>query len=75
MADERFDTGGTQPGLTATAPVQKTLTLKCRSPRGCNGVEATEVGLGTPEHYGQRLYRCLKCGHSWGVALGGHFEF
>ena len=48
------------------------LNLKCRNPRGCDSNEATEISLQTPEHQGHRLYRCLKCSHTWGVTMGGH---
>lgn len=37
-------------------------------------MEATEIKLGGAEHHGQRLYRCIKCGHTWGVSVGGHFD-
>jgi hypothetical protein len=75
MADAKIDAEGTQPGLAPTTPKEKILNLKCRNPRSCDGMEATETSLNTPAHHGHRLYRCVKCGHSWGVSLGGHFEF
>jgi DNA-directed RNA polymerase subunit M/transcription elongation factor TFIIS len=71
----RFDAEGTQPGLIGAAPVEKVINLKCRSPRSCDSMEATEVKIGGAEHHGQRLYRCVKCGHTWGVSVGGHFDY
>lgn len=38
-------------------------------------MEATEIKIGGAEHHGQRLYRCAKCGHTWGVSVGGHFDY
>lgn len=72
MAD-RFDAGGVSPGLTAAPPPKKTIHLKCRSGK-CESLEAEEIKLEVPSHHGQRLYRCVKCGHSWGLALGGNLE-
>jgi len=63
------DPAGTTPGLSKRAkeepvPVQ----LKCRNPK-CDSITAQEVHLQNAG--GQRLYRCTKCGHSWGVNTGG----
>jgi DNA-directed RNA polymerase subunit M/transcription elongation factor TFIIS len=63
-----IDPAGVTPGLSNSEPVEKTVQLKCRNPR-CSGIEAVEVHLqGSP---GQRLYRCLKCGHPWSLNVGG----
>lgn len=72
MAD-RFDAGGVNPGLIPTAPKKMTSNLKCRS-GNCDSLEAEEIKLEAPQHHGQRLYRCVKCGHTWGLALGGHLD-
>lgn len=71
---DRFDAAGTQPGLTGTSKEPKTVNLKCRSPRKCDSIEATEVPLEGAAHHGQHIYRCVKCGHTWGANLGGHLD-
>lgn len=70
---DRFDAGGVSPGLAATPPKKTTVNLKCRSGK-CDSLEAEEIKLETPQHHGQRLYRCAKCGHTWGLSLGGHLD-
>jgi transposase-like protein len=66
-----IDPTGTSPGLAKTAPPEPVLNLKCRD-MNCNSMQATEIKVGGPEHTGQRMYRCIKCGYVWGVNLGGH---
>lgn len=70
----RFDTGGVRPGLTPDTPKEKVINLKCRNEH-CDSFEAMEIQLTAPSHHGQRLYRCKKCNHSWGVSLGGYLDF
>lgn len=71
---KRFNVDGMAPGLTPAADEPKTLNMKCRSPRACDSMEVMEVRLETPRHHGQRLYRCVKCGHTISLHLGGHFD-
>ena len=72
---DRFDAGGTRPGLVPSAPVKNTINLKCRNPRGgCDSLEAIEIKLETSPHHGQRLYRCAKCGHAFSLNVGGHID-
>lgn len=70
-----IDPAGTTPGLKSEGGAeQKTINMKCRGPKGCDSIQAVEVTLGQPAHHGQRLYRCVKCGHPMGVSLGGHID-
>lgn len=70
-----FDPSGTTPGLAnKEASQDKTVNMQCRNPRGCTSIEAVEVRLEAPEQHGNRLYRCVKCSHTWGISLGGHLS-
>lgn len=63
------DPAGTAPGLSNRVGLDaKTIQLKCRNPK-CECIEAQEINIQGAT--GQRLYRCVKCGHSWGVNTGG----
>jgi hypothetical protein len=66
-----IDPAGTAPGLVKAPPEEPILSLKCRSGK-CESMQAVEVKIGGPEHAGIRLYRCIECGYTWGVNLGGH---
>jgi hypothetical protein len=71
----RVDSTGVSPGLDSSGLAQeKVINIKCRNSRGCDSIEASEVNLGGASHHGQHMYRCLKCGHTWGVSLGGHID-
>lgn len=67
-----IDPKGTQPGLAKKPDEPETHHMKCRNPK-CGCMTATEMKIGGGP--GQHVYRCTKCGHSWGVALGGYVGF
>lgn len=48
---------------------EESVNIKCRSPRGCDSIEAVVIRI--PRQDAQRLYKCAKCNHTWGVNLGG----
>jgi hypothetical protein len=67
----KVDPAGVTPGLSERATPKETVVyLKCRNPK-CDSMEATEIGLETPPQVGQRAYRCVKCGHTWSLKVGG----
>ena len=51
------------------APNNEQVNLKCRNPRGCDSITAEIIKI--PHQDRQRLYRCTKCQHSWGINVGG----
>lgn len=70
-----FDPSATTPGLAN--PEKKdpdTVNMRCRNAQNCDGIEATEIKIGGAEHAGQRVYRCVKCGHTWSLMVGGHLS-
>ena len=75
-----IDHEGTRPGLLPGAQVKpKTLSMKCRNPK-CDSIEASEIQLTNlpVSEYGvpsQRVYRCVKCGDTRGLGVGGHFTY
>lgn len=70
-----FDPKGTTPGLASKGAAQdKTVNMKCRSTKGCESVEAVEINTESLGQHGNRLYRCVQCGHTWGISLGGHLS-
>lgn len=69
-----IDEKGTAPGLTPAAKVKpETVAIRCRSNK-CDSIEAVEIKVGSPEHTGQRLYQCVKCGKPISLNVGGHFS-
>lgn len=71
-----FDPTGTQPGLNpAVTEEQKLIAMRCRVER-CTSTQVTEIAppsnlenAGAPHN---RVYRCVKCGHSWAASVGGY---
>ena len=71
----QIDPKGTKPGLTkGSQPEEKTVNMACRSKRNCDSIQAVIIKVGGPQHAGQRIYRCLKCNHTWGLQTGGHLN-
>jgi len=68
-----IDLKGTTTGLTPEAKKADTLNLRCPN-TSCDSMEATEIRMETPEHLGQRVYRCVKCGHTRSLIVGGHIS-
>jgi hypothetical protein len=67
-----IDPKGTTPGLSPNAkPKEDVINLKCRNSH-CDGIEAVEIKVASGAQ-GRRIYRCLKCNHTWGVPVGGGF--
>jgi len=65
------DPKGTSPGLKpGTKPDEKTINMKCRNPK-CKSITSTEIKL---PNKNQRVYRCVKCGHTWVINVGGHLD-
>lgn len=51
-----------------------TISLKCKNnQKVCDSMQATEIKVDGAPHVGQRVYRCLECGYTWSVAVGGAF--
>lgn len=68
-----IDPKGVAPGLAPQAPADQTINLKCRNPH-CDSMSAVKVNLGAPDGPiapSNRLYRCVKCNHQWGLSAGG----
>lgn len=70
-----FDPEGTQPGLVAAQPTEKTLHMSCRKD-SCDSIQVTEISPSTSvENSGaphSRIYRCVKCGTTWNSSVGGY---
>lgn len=54
---------------TPNAPKYEEANMRCRNPRGCDSITAYVVPI--PSHPSQRMYRCKKCSHTWGINVGG----
>lgn len=66
-----IDPTGTTPQPPATSASLPQADIKCR--RGdCDSTSAFVMAI--PQHPNQRLYRCVKCHHTWGVNVGGHID-
>lgn len=74
METPMIDPKGTSPGLAPGAQATpKVLNMKCSDPK-CDSIEAIEIKIEVPEHHGQRVYRCNKCGHTRSLNVGGHLN-
>jgi hypothetical protein len=74
-----IDPTGTTPGLAPGAQAQpKVLNMKCQDPN-CTSIEATEIQLGEVSRGApmpsQRVYRCVKCGRTHSITVGGFANF
>jgi hypothetical protein len=74
-----IDPTGTSPGLIPGAQAEpKTLNMKCVDER-CGSMEATEIQLGEKVRGApapsQRVYRCVKCGRTRSLTVGGNVDF
>lgn len=51
-------------------PKPETFHMKCRNPSGrCDNMMAVAIKVpGT----NNRMYRCTKCNHTWGINVGGN---
>lgn len=69
-----IDPKGTTPGLPPQAQEKKPdlIHMACRNPHSCSSKTATVLQI--PGQSSQRLYRCSKCQHTWGINLGGAFN-
>jgi hypothetical protein len=64
---------GTAPGLPQQAAQQpEPVNIRCKNPN-CDSIQAIPFIM--PEKPGVRLYRCVKCGSTKGVNLGGSVDF
>lgn len=71
MAD--IDPSGTTPGLASKAKPEETLhNMKCRRD-GCPSITATEIKIEGGQ--GLRVYRCIECGQTMPVNVGGGAGF
>lgn len=74
-----IDPKGTEPGLAPGAQAQpKKLNMKCTDEK-CDSLEVTEIQIseqarGAPAP-SQRVYRCVKCGRTRSLMVGGHVSF
>lgn len=65
-----FDPAGTTPGLAPNAQAEpKKYNMRCVDP--CDSTEVTEIKMDVAEGVGQRVYRCVKCGRTRSLAVGG----
>lgn len=66
-----IDPTGTSPQALPPEPAPiPEVNMKCRK-AGCDSITAVQMPIGQP---GSRLYRCVKCNHSWGLNVGGHID-
>ena len=70
------DFKGTSPGLAAGAiPTAKTINLKCKGQNGkCPSIQAQEIVVEQTlpnEAPRTRLYRCVSCGETTVLSVGG----
>lgn len=65
-----IDPSGTAPGLTPKTEEVETLNMRCKRHPQCDSmlvIEMKHQGIAA----GHRMYQCVKCKMSWGVAVGG----
>jgi hypothetical protein len=64
-----IDPTGTTPGVTKPNDNPDHIHLTCKNPQ-CDSIVAIEVKMPgqTP---GTRMYQCVKCKRTWGIAVGG----
>lgn len=67
-----IDPAGTTPGLTPKAEEAPTVHIRCKNP-SCDSINAIELKIPGMQG-GSRLYQCVKCHRTHGVAVGGAFE-
>jgi hypothetical protein len=68
-----IDPAGTTPGLQPKTEEIPTINLRCKSYPSCDSLLAIEVKL-PGAHPANRMYRCVKCQRTWGIAVGGSFN-
>jgi hypothetical protein len=67
------DHAGTAPGLSNQEPKQpEPVNIKCKNP-GCDSILAIPFTM--PDRPGIRMYRCVQCGATKGINVGGSVEF
>lgn len=75
-----IDPAGTTPGLPPGAADLPKSFMRCKQSRtdsegrvvwSCDSIEAYEMQV--PGNAGFRMYRCVKCGHTHNVQMGGSF--
>jgi hypothetical protein len=65
-----IDPTGTKPGLVPTTPAPEVVNIRCRR-TGCSSIRQNIVQIqGGPV----RMYRCVECGHMWGINAGGSVD-
>lgn len=66
------DPKGTAPGLAPGAQAApKILNMRCPNTTiNCDSIEATEIKIESGD--GHRLYRCVKCGYTRSLNVGGY---
>ncbi len=68
-----IDPRGTTPGLASKAKPTETLhNMKCKN-TACSSITATEIKIEGGQ--GLRVYRCIECGHTMPVNVGGGVNF
>jgi hypothetical protein len=69
-----FDPRGNTPGLSPKAQIDpdKVINMKCRNPK-CDSIQAVEIKIAGSE--GQRVYRCIECGMTMPINVGGGVNF
>jgi hypothetical protein len=67
-----IDVTGVTPGILKEEVKIPTINMKCRNPK-CDSIVAVEVLIPNSDSTGHRIYRCTKCNHTYGVAVGGTF--
>ncbi len=68
-AKPNIDVTGTSVGLVKQVEKVNKVAMSCVSP--CDSKEYTQVKLEVPDHSGHRIYRCLKCGRTKSLNVGG----
>ncbi len=68
-----IDPRGTTPGLAPKAKAKETtLNMKCKN-TSCSSITATEIKIEGGQ--GLRVYRCIECGQTMPVNVGGVVSF
>lgn len=65
-----IDPTGTKPGVVPSPPEPETVNIRCKR-NGCTSIRQQIVAInGSPV----RMYRCVECGHMWGINAGGSVD-
>lgn len=64
-----IDPKGTAPGVVPSAAEPEHIHMSCKS-EDCDSIMAIEMKVPN-QSPSERLYQCVKCKRTWGIAVGG----